>query len=74
MSAVHLKGVSPPHVTLNPIFAGRMPYRVLVILCIFIMCLWPPMTPWLADSPGQPLPASAGRVSDSRGGPELLDR
>src|SRR5882724_4921049 len=32
MSAFYLKGVSPPHVTLNQIFAGMMPYMLIVIL------------------------------------------
>ena len=34
MSAYYLKGVAPPHVTLNQIFGGMMPYMVIVILCI----------------------------------------
>ena len=37
MSAFYLKGVSPPHVTLNQIFAGMMPYMLIVILCMVIM-------------------------------------
>ena len=49
MSAFSLKGVSPPHVTLNQIFAGMMPYMLLVILCMLIMYLWPPMTLWLPE-------------------------
>jgi hypothetical protein len=32
--AFYLKGVSPPHVTLNQICGGMMPYRVMIILCI----------------------------------------
>jgi TRAP-type mannitol/chloroaromatic compound transport system permease large subunit len=47
MSAFYLKGVSPPHVTLNQIFAGMMPYMVVIILCMVIMYLWPGMTLWL---------------------------
>jgi len=49
MSAFYLKGVSPPHVTLNQIFAGMMPYMLLVILCMLIMYLWPPLTLWLPE-------------------------
>ena len=41
MSAFYLKGVSPPHVTLNQIFAGMMPYMLIVILCMVIMYVWP---------------------------------
>ena len=47
MSAFYLKGVSPKHVTLNQIFAGMMPYMLIVILCMVIMYLWPSLTLWL---------------------------
>ncbi len=49
MSAFYLKGVSPPHVTLNQIFAGMMPYMLIVILCMVIMYAWPGMTLWLPN-------------------------
>jgi TRAP-type mannitol/chloroaromatic compound transport system permease large subunit len=49
MSAFYLKGVSPKHVTLNQIFAGMMPYMVIVIVCMIIMYLWPGMTLWLPN-------------------------
>src|SRR4029077_10917855 len=49
MSAFYLKGVSPPHVTLNQIFAGMMPYMVVIILCMVIMYIWPGMTLWLPN-------------------------
>nr|WP_210294061.1 MULTISPECIES: TRAP transporter large permease subunit [unclassified Rhizobium] len=49
MSAYYLKGVSPPHVTLNQIFAGMMPYMLIVILCMIIMYVWPGMTLWLPN-------------------------
>ncbi len=47
MSAFYLKGVAPPHVTLNQIFAGMMPYMFIVIVCMAIMYAWPGMTLWL---------------------------
>ena len=47
MSAFYLKGVSPAHVTLNQIFAGMMPYMLIVILCMVFMYIWPGMTLWL---------------------------
>jgi TRAP-type mannitol/chloroaromatic compound transport system permease large subunit len=47
MSAFYLKGVSPSHVTLNQIFAGMMPYMLIVILCMVLMYLWPGLTLWL---------------------------
>jgi TRAP-type mannitol/chloroaromatic compound transport system permease large subunit len=49
MSAFYLKGVSPPHVTLNQIFGGMMPYMVVIIVCMVIMYLWPGMTLWLPN-------------------------
>jgi TRAP-type mannitol/chloroaromatic compound transport system permease large subunit len=47
MSAFYLKGVAPKHVTINQIFAGMMPYMLIVILCMVIMYLWPGLTLWL---------------------------
>jgi TRAP-type mannitol/chloroaromatic compound transport system permease large subunit len=49
MSAFYLKGVAPPHVTLNQIFAGMMPYMLVIIVCMIIMYLWPGMTLWLPN-------------------------
>jgi TRAP-type mannitol/chloroaromatic compound transport system permease large subunit len=49
MSAFYLKGVAPKHVTLNQIFAGMMPYMMIVIICMVIMYFWPGMTLWLPN-------------------------
>jgi TRAP-type mannitol/chloroaromatic compound transport system permease large subunit len=49
MSAFYLKGVSPPHVTINQIFAGMMPYMFIVIICMVLMYIWPGLTLWLPD-------------------------
>jgi TRAP-type mannitol/chloroaromatic compound transport system permease large subunit len=49
MSAFYLKGVSPKHVTLNQIFAGMMPYMVIVLICLVFMYIWPGMTLWLPE-------------------------
>lgn len=49
MSAFYLKGVAPSHVTLNQIFAGMMPYMLIVILCMVIMYAWPGLTLWLPN-------------------------
>jgi TRAP-type mannitol/chloroaromatic compound transport system permease large subunit len=49
MSAFYLKGVAPKHVTLNQIFAGMMPYMIIVIICMVIMYIWPGMTLWLPN-------------------------
>ena len=49
MSAFYLKGVAPPHVTLNQIFGGMMPYMLIVIICMVLMYLWPGLTLWLPN-------------------------
>ena len=49
MSAFYLKGVAPKHVTLNQIFAGMMPYMLIVIICMVLMYLWPGLTLWLPN-------------------------
>jgi TRAP-type mannitol/chloroaromatic compound transport system permease large subunit len=49
MSAFYLKGVAPKHVTLNQIFAGMMPYMLIVIVCMVFMYIWPGMTLWLPN-------------------------
>jgi TRAP-type mannitol/chloroaromatic compound transport system permease large subunit len=47
MSAFYLKGVAPKHVTINQIFAGMMPYMLIVIVCMVLMYIWPGLTLWL---------------------------
>ena len=47
MSAFYLKGVAPSHVTINQIFAGMMPYMLIVIVCMVFMYVWPGLTLWL---------------------------
>ena len=47
MSAFYLKGVSPPGVTINQIFAGMMPYMLIVILCLILIYVWPELVLWL---------------------------
>jgi TRAP-type mannitol/chloroaromatic compound transport system permease large subunit len=49
MSAFYLKGVSPKHVTINQIFAGMMPYMLIVVVCLVFMYIWPGMTLWLPE-------------------------
>ncbi len=49
MSAFYLKGVAPKHVTLNQIFAGMMPYMIIVLVCLVFMHIWPGMTLWLPE-------------------------
>lgn len=47
MAAFYLKGVSPPHVTLNQIFAGMMPFMAIQILAIFLLYAFPQIGLWL---------------------------
>jgi TRAP-type mannitol/chloroaromatic compound transport system permease large subunit len=49
MSAFYLKGVSPPHVTLNQIFAGMLPFMGIQILAIVLMYLFPGIGLWLPE-------------------------
>jgi tripartite ATP-independent transporter DctM subunit len=49
MAAFYLKGVAPPHITINQIFAGMMPYMLIVILCMVIIYIWPGITLWLPE-------------------------
>jgi len=47
MAAFYLKGVSPPHVTLNQIFAGMMPFMLIQILAMFLLYVFPEIGLWL---------------------------
>ncbi len=47
MAAFYLKGVAPPHVTLNQIFAGMMPFMVIQVLGVLILYLFPGIGLWL---------------------------
>ena len=47
MAAFYLKGVSPPHVTLNQIFLGMMPYMAIQIFAIVLLYMFPQIGLWL---------------------------
>jgi len=47
MAAFYLKGVSPPHVSLNQIYAGMMPYMVIQLFAIFLLYMFPAIGLWL---------------------------
>ncbi|KNY08592.1 C4-dicarboxylate ABC transporter [Achromobacter piechaudii] len=47
MSAFYLKGVSPPHVTLNQIFLGMMPFMGIQVVAIFLLYMFPGIGLWL---------------------------
>ncbi len=47
MAAFYLKGVAPPHVTLNQIFIGMMPFMAIQCLAIFLLYLFPEIGLWV---------------------------
>ena len=49
MSAYYLKGIAPAHVRISDIFRGMMPYMLIVILCMMLIYLFPPIVYWLPN-------------------------
>ncbi len=49
MAAFYLKGVSPPHVTLNQIFAGMLPFMAIQVFAIVLLYMFPAIGMWLPD-------------------------
>ncbi len=47
MAAFYLKGVSPPHVTLNQIFAGMLPFMGIQVIAIILLYNFPAIGMWL---------------------------
>ena len=47
MAAFYLKGVSPPHVTLNQIFAGMMPFMAIQVFALALLYIFPGIGMWL---------------------------
>jgi len=47
MAAFYLKGVSPPHVTLNQIFAGMLPFMGIQVIAIILLYQFPAIGMWL---------------------------
>jgi tripartite ATP-independent transporter DctM subunit len=47
MAAYYLKGVSPPHVRLNQIFAGALPFVFMVFLSMTLVYIFPGIALWL---------------------------
>lgn len=47
MSAFYLKGIAPPHVTLNQIFMGMMPFMGIQVIAIFLLYMFPGIGLWL---------------------------
>jgi TRAP-type mannitol/chloroaromatic compound transport system permease large subunit len=49
MAAFYLKGVSPPHVTLNQIFAGMLPFMGIQVFAIILLYQFPAIGMWLPE-------------------------
>ena len=47
MAAFYLKGVSPPHVTLNQIFAGMIPFMGIQVIALALLYVFPAIGLWL---------------------------
>ncbi|MGH1407722.1 MAG: TRAP transporter large permease [Rhodomicrobiaceae bacterium] len=49
MAAYYLKGVAPSHIKLIDIFAGIMPYLLIVIFTMVLLYIYPEIALWLPD-------------------------
>jgi TRAP-type mannitol/chloroaromatic compound transport system permease large subunit len=47
MAAFYLKGVAPPHVTLNQIFAGMVPFMMIQVVALVLLYIFPAIGMWL---------------------------
>jgi TRAP-type mannitol/chloroaromatic compound transport system permease large subunit len=47
MAAFYLKGVSPPHVSLNQIFAGMLPFMGIQVIALILLYTFPQIGLWL---------------------------
>jgi len=49
MAAFYLKGVSPPHVTLNQIFLGMLPFMAIQVVALALLYIFPAIGMWLPE-------------------------
>jgi len=49
MAAFYLKGVSPPHVTLNQIFLGMLPFMGIQVIALVLLYTFPAIGLWLPE-------------------------
>jgi TRAP-type mannitol/chloroaromatic compound transport system permease large subunit len=47
MAAFYLKGVAPPHVTLNQIFVGMLPFMALQVVALVLLYMFPQIGLWV---------------------------
>ncbi len=50
MAAFYLKGVAPPHVTLNQIFVGMLPFMGIQIVAVILLYIFPAIGLWLPQT------------------------
>jgi TRAP-type mannitol/chloroaromatic compound transport system permease large subunit len=50
MAAFYLKGVAPPHVTLNQIFSGMMPFMAIQVVALVLLYAFPGIGLWLPQT------------------------
>jgi tripartite ATP-independent transporter DctM subunit len=62
MAAFYLKGVAPPHVKLEDIFKGCMPFIYIVIFCMIMVYIFPGLVTWLPELLYSHAPADPGSV------------
>jgi TRAP-type mannitol/chloroaromatic compound transport system permease large subunit len=49
MAAFYLKGVAPPHVTLNQIFGGMLPFMGIQVIALILLYMFPGIGLWLPE-------------------------
>ncbi|GIK85121.1 MAG: membrane protein [Betaproteobacteria bacterium] len=49
MAAFYLKGVAPPHVTLNQIFGGMLPFMGIQVVALALLYIFPGIGLWLPE-------------------------
>jgi uncharacterized RDD family membrane protein YckC len=50
MAAFYLKGVAPPHVRLEDIFKGCMPFIYIVVFTMLMVYVFPGLVTWLPEA------------------------
>ena len=67
MAAFYLKGVAPPHVKLEDIFKGCMPFIYIVVLCMIMVYVFPGLVTWLPETlyGGAPIEPGAAGILDA---------
>jgi tripartite ATP-independent transporter DctM subunit len=60
MAAFYLKGVAPPHVKLEQIFSGCMPFIYIVVFTMVLVYVFPDLVTWLPESLYSQQPAAPG--------------